>query len=288
MMFGRVQHDAFAKSGKALDPELGWTNPPGETYLENTVTHATSQHLRGTRLYPLEKPPGVTRIEVFGDSFAFGSEVDDDSCYAAQLEKRLPSAEVLDFGVPGYGLDQAFLRFRKEGPAFHPDVVVIGYVSALPGRDTEPFTFFYKPYFVLREGQLVLRGTPVPGFADALTAYAHSSRIVDVWRILVHSDRTDEALERALLAEFVKQIRASGARPVLVRYPIPMEFGRQSPISQLYADACVATGATCVDTKPAFDDAHARGVELSAPRAVHFNAAGHGIVAEALAEALRR
>ncbi|MGH7436100.1 MAG: SGNH/GDSL hydrolase family protein, partial [Polyangiaceae bacterium] len=215
MMLGRVRHDAFALSGKALDPELGWTNPPGATYVEGTTTHATSQHLRGTRLYPLEKPPGVTRIEVFGDSFAFGSEVDDDSCYAAQLEKRLPSTEVLDFGVPGYGLDQALLRFRKEGPAYHPDVVVIGYVSTLPARDSEPFTFFYKPYFVLRGGQLVLLGTPVPGFAEGMKAYAHSSRLVDVWRMLRYSGRADEALERALLAEFVTEIRAAGARPVL-------------------------------------------------------------------------
>ena len=107
--------------------------------------------------------------------------------------------------------------------------------------------------------------------------------------MLLYSGQADEALERALLVEFVAQIRAAGARAVvLVRYPVPMEFGRESMFSGLYADACQTTGATCVDTKPAFDEAHARGVELSAPRAVHFNAAGHRIVADALAAALQR
>lgn len=272
-----------------VDPLLGWTNAPGVSRVENdtarTTSHTTSQSLRGTRLYAPEKPAGVLRIEVFGDSFAFGSEVEDDATYSAVLEQILPRSEVLDFGVRGYGLDQAMLRFRKEGPGFHPDVVVIGFVSALPLRDTQAFTSYPKPYFVLRDGKLDLEGVPVPDVDETLRLYERSSRIVDVWRMTSYTAQPNEALDEALLVEFVSEIRASGARPLIARYPVLPEIGREREFTRLYQDACTQTGATCIDTCPAFDDAKAKGVKL---RAVdHFNAAGHRIVARALADALR-
>ena len=44
----------------------------------------------------------------------------------------LGMAEVVDlsiFGVPGYGLDQAFLRYLEEGRRFGFDVVLIGFMT---------------------------------------------------------------------------------------------------------------------------------------------------------------
>jgi hypothetical protein len=37
-----------------------------------------------------------------------------------------PGLEVLNFGVPGYGLDQAYLRYLRDGRQFHPLIVIIG------------------------------------------------------------------------------------------------------------------------------------------------------------------
>ena len=36
---------------------------------------------------------------------------------------------MLNFGVGGYGLDQALLRFSAESAAFHPQVVLIGVIA---------------------------------------------------------------------------------------------------------------------------------------------------------------
>jgi hypothetical protein len=274
------------EGARDVDPLLGWTNAPGGGLTVKGQVHTTTQRLRGTRVYSPEKRAGILRVEVFGDSFAFGSEVDDESTFSAVLEMSLPRAEVLDFGVIGYGLDQALLRFRKDGPAWHPDVVVIGFVSALLQRDTQAFTSYPKPYFVLRGGKLDLEGVPVPDLDEAMRPYVYSSRILDVWRMMTFTEQPNEALDRALLVEFVTEIRASGARPLVVRYPGFSEIGRGSSYTGLYRDVCTQTGATCVDTCPAFDAASARGVALSAPMS-HFNEAGHRIVAGALAEALR-
>jgi hypothetical protein len=282
--FGRGTPPPEARA--IFDPLLGWTNgADGAIPIDGSIQHTTSQRLRGTRLYSREKLAGVLRIEVFGDSFAFGSEVDDGATYSAVLEGSLPRAEVLDFGVQGYGLDQALLRFRKEGTAFHPDVVVVGFVSVLSTRNTLTHTTYPKPHFVLR-GRLELEGVPVPDLDEGLRAYTRSSRILDAWRMIrTPVDAPDPTLDRALLVEFVAEIRASGARPVIVSYPVPSEMGRESGSMRTYWEACVMTGATCVDTGPAFGAARARGVALSAPHG-HFNAAGHRIVAGALADAL--
>jgi hypothetical protein len=104
------------------DPELGWTLRPGATTLGHSVS---SQGLRAQRTY--DSLPAATnwlRVAAFGDSFVYGDELGDAVTWPAQLEQ--PGLEVLNFGVPGYGFDQSFLRYLHDGRAFHPDVVIIG------------------------------------------------------------------------------------------------------------------------------------------------------------------
>jgi hypothetical protein len=281
-------HGKPTEARAIFDPLLGWSNAAGAAIpIDGSIQSTTFQRMRGTHVYALAKPAGVLRVEVFGDSFAFGSEVADEDTYCAVLERSVPRTEVLDFGVQGYGLDQALLRFRKEGPAFHPDVVVIGFVSVLSIRNTSTYTQYPKPRFVLGQGgRLDLEGVPVPDLDDGLRAYEHGSRILDAWHMAMDPmDGSDETLDRALLVEFVGEIRASGARPIIVTYPVPSEMGRVSRSMAVYSEACVKTAATCIDTTPAFEAARARGVVLRATHD-HFNAAGHRIVAGALAEAL--
>ena len=80
----------------------------------------------------LEKPPGVKRVVVLGDSIAFGYWVAEPDAFPRQLEKLLPDVpgsrvEVLDFGVPGYNLDQEIEALRVKALAFEPDVVVVAF-----------------------------------------------------------------------------------------------------------------------------------------------------------------
>lgn len=274
------------REGRRLDARLGWTNDPGETFTDGVVEHVSSQRLRGTRLYASDKPSGVTRVEVFGDSFTFGTEVDDDSTYAAMLERRRQTTEVLNFGVPGYGLDQALLRFRLEGRAYHPDYVVVAFLSLLPDRDARTFTFYHKPYFVLSGGQLALRGIPVPDLTEAWRDYDRSSRILDVWRMLAWDGRIDPDLDRELLVSFVTEIRGAGAHPILMRCPLPTDIDHESIFTPTFRAACAATGATCVDATAAFREARSHGDNLFAR--IHYNAAGNRLVADALDALLPR
>jgi len=147
------------------DPLLGWTNRPGYRSDASVPFRVTinGQGLRAPGDYPAAPAPGVRRIALFGDSCAFGEEVDDDQTVAAHLERLLGDTEVLNFGVRGYGLGQMALRLEREGLAFRPDRAVV--LILLPSdlsRDSVPHFSHPKPVFGVEEGRLTISNVPVP------------------------------------------------------------------------------------------------------------------------------
>jgi len=120
--------------------------------------------MRTTREYQLSPPEDVLRIAIFGDSFAAGADVPFDKTWGHCLEKNLNKAginsEVLNFGVGGYGMDQAFLRWKTLGRKFSPHIVIFGFQPENTKRNVNliraiffantgiPFT---KPRFILDE-----------------------------------------------------------------------------------------------------------------------------------------
>ena len=117
-----------------FDADTGWANRPGArgelVSPEYDVEFAIDgEGLRGPEVDP-HKPPGTLRVAIFGDSFAQGWGVAEPETLRARLEARLRDRiaapiEVMNFGVAGYGNDQALLAFRKLGRRLAPDVVVL-------------------------------------------------------------------------------------------------------------------------------------------------------------------
>jgi hypothetical protein len=58
------------------------------------------------------------------------------------IRDRFPETEVLDYGVLGYGLDQAYLRYQSEGRRLAPHVVLIGCTPGVLDRCTS----IYQPF----------------------------------------------------------------------------------------------------------------------------------------------
>jgi hypothetical protein len=188
------------------------------------------------------------------------------------VEKLYPNLEVLNFGVGGYGMDQAYLRFMVEGSAFSPDVVIIGFVSAGLRRLENVYRRFLstrnyplvKPRFLLDEnGRLIEVRSPIEDISEYELLLVQPRAILklapmDQWyeplvyenplydisasvRLLstawgrfysryldknavfkdgvFNSSSTAFRLQIAILNQFVEQVRAAGAVPVVAIFP---------------------------------------------------------------------
>lgn len=149
------------------DPELGWSPRPGAA---TPRYRANAAGIRADRDYPLAPPAGLTRIAACGDSFVHGDFVGAEHTWERRLEALLPATEVLNFGVSGYGVDQAYLRYRRLARRYGPRIVVIGFMTHDLGRATSTFRLFHfrgseipfaKPRFVLENGALRLLPNPI-------------------------------------------------------------------------------------------------------------------------------
>lgn len=113
-----------------------------------------------------EKPTGTLRIAVLGDSYAEAMQVDQvQACWSVMNERLRDCAalgqrrvEVINFGVSGYGTAQALQAYRHKAKDYDPDIVLLAFLTGndirnnLRELELDPL----RPYFVLRNGQLVL------------------------------------------------------------------------------------------------------------------------------------
>ncbi len=146
-------------------PRYGWTNRPGYRSGESIPFKVSinGQGLRGAQDYAPHPAPGTRRIMLFGDSLAFGEDVDDMETVSHYLGRSLTHTEVLNFGVHGYGLGQMMLRLEDEAFALHPDHILV--MLMLPRdiwRDLQRDFVHAKPVFGLRDGELAIDNLPVP------------------------------------------------------------------------------------------------------------------------------
>lgn len=129
----------------------------GETFTENPVT---------------------CRMAVVGDSFTFGEEVAFADSWAYQLEQRLPlGCQVLNFGVRGYGVDQAYLRYLRDVRPWQPHVMIFGFISHDLHRVMPVYGFLLynnvgtpwaKPRFVYEQDNLILANVPLPKLEEII------------------------------------------------------------------------------------------------------------------------
>ena len=159
--------------------ELGWINKPNSN-VKNGAYITNSMRIRSTREFPVAPPENSIRIASFGDSFTFGSEVPNEDAWQEQLYQINNKYEPLNFGVGGYGLDQAYLRYQHEGVQFRPDIVVIGFMTENINRIVN----VYRPYYVKRTGVPLTK----PRFIivdDKLTLIKNPHQTIDDYKNLL-------------------------------------------------------------------------------------------------------
>lgn len=159
-------------------PLFGWSIKPNlRAYQAEGLPPVTTnaQGWRALHDYARDRRAGVTRLAVLGDSFTFGEQARDEDVWTVMLEDQLDRAEVLNFGVHGFGTDQQLRVLEEEAITYRPDVVVLGFFVEDILRNGLAFRDYAKPMFVLRDGALVLTNSPVPA-PDRILAESPSGR----------------------------------------------------------------------------------------------------------------
>jgi len=110
----------------AYDHELGWVNLPN-VYLPNmygpgNYLRTNSQRFRNNADFTTSVPPGKTCIICSGDSFTLGYGVDNDHTWPQLLASRTPNIEAVNMGQGGYGADQAYLWYKRDGVALDHNI----------------------------------------------------------------------------------------------------------------------------------------------------------------------
>ncbi len=154
------------------DSQLGWTHRKNGRS-KNNLYQANADGIRSDTDYPLKPSPDVIRIALFGDSYTHSSEVSYQESWGFVLKSLLTrngkKVEVINFGVGGYGMDQAYLRWKYQGINYQPDIVIFGFRAPDALRNVNVFRSIYnpgsgvpfsKPRFVIRNDRLELVNTP--------------------------------------------------------------------------------------------------------------------------------
>jgi hypothetical protein len=147
-----------------FDPELGWVRKPNTSHDEKGKYGKTSYHIDqlGSRNHPgLEHLP--CKIACFGDSFTFARQVNDDETWPYKLSS-ITGKGVMNYGVGNYGVDQSYLRMKRELKENDPEIVIMGVVPSTIVRilcvwkhyNEFGNTLAFKPRFDLKNGELTL------------------------------------------------------------------------------------------------------------------------------------
>lgn len=153
------------------DTLLGWTVGRSRTAFDGMYQSSTEGIRSRQAGTSLADSPIRRRVATVGDSYTFGLEGPYQDSWGAKLDSALtPDAIVLNFGVDGFGVDQAYLRYRRDVRPWHPAVTIFGFIHHDLSRTLSVYTFlsfpawgfpFSKPRYHLTGDTLELMNTPV-------------------------------------------------------------------------------------------------------------------------------
>jgi hypothetical protein len=130
---------------KMFHPVLGWDYPPGIEYADSHGVRYRHGNL-GERHTCTSYETNL--IATYGDSFTYCSDVGDCETWQTYLARDI-GANVLNFGVAGYGTDQAYLKYELNVARVSPRIVMLCILPDDINRVVNIFRTFYAPEDIL-------------------------------------------------------------------------------------------------------------------------------------------
>jgi lysophospholipase L1-like esterase len=206
-----ISYPSFYRSDEHTGTSLragieAWELNEGRAYVRTN-----SEGLRD-REHTKAKPANTVRIAVLGDSYTEARQVPMEDAWWAVLERDLKScnalaaldAEVINFGVSGYGTAQELITLRRRVWQYSPDIVILAFLTGndVQNNNRELMGDPKRPYFVYKDGVLTLDAS----FRDSAVYRASETAIArlgnwltDYSRVLQLVDQGKRRLMRILL-----------------------------------------------------------------------------------------
>jgi len=168
-----IAYKIFARSPLAErihtehDETLGWINVPNiyieDMYGPGIYLKTNGQRFRNDRVFSLDPPPNKIRLICSGDSFTLGYGVDNDHTWCQQLVSINEGLETVNMGQGGYGVDQAYLWYKRDGTKLNHDIQIFAFITSDFNRMRHKvFQGYGKPVLVIRDDSLVMQNVPIP------------------------------------------------------------------------------------------------------------------------------
>lgn len=225
------------------DALLGWVNIPNialsNLYGVGKHLHINNLGFRGREPVEHQVAPTARRIILSGDSFTFGYGVGDEQTWGAGLTRRLGHVEVLNMGLGGYGVGQAYLRYQRDGAGLAHDLHLFSFITEDFKRMTRPrFMGYGKPVVTVRDRRLVTEHVPVPppAASDTPTRWQSAVQRLHLVRLLNarlgqlrqeksnHWAATAEETARHIFMDLHQTHRTAGRALALVYLPVGKDY----------------------------------------------------------------
>jgi len=292
------------------DPLLGWSSIPntyiGDFYGPGGILQINGQGFRAAEDFTPQVPAGRVRLICSGDSFTLGFGVANDWTWCHLLSVLEPRLQTVNMGQGGYGLDQAFLWYQRDGLKLEHDIQVLA-VNNIDFLRTEASQFrgYGKPVLAVRDGQLVTENVPVPRWHYVLPWLTEKLRDADQlhlfravragWRWLRPplAPEARDAEARAVASKVLEQLEAGhrqrGSLLLVVYLPVIADYDgeRSDPWREHLRAETAARGVPFLDLVEGLRRVRRGEMRRLFLRDGHYTVAGNRFVAERLLEALR-
>ena len=287
------------------DAKLGWTGIPSafspDQYGPGIYVRTNARGFRNESETQESTPQGKLRIICTGDSNTYGQGVSNDQTWCHLLSILDPRIDVINLGIPGYGIDQMYLRYLQEGMFLEHEVHIFAFISGdldRMGHDNK--NGFGKPKLRLVDERLEATGQPVPKLKwDISRAVARANlRAVDVGQRVIRwfagplRYRTTADPQLKVLAPAVFQAiqrigEQQGVLPFFVFLPVALDIPSDRHWYSWLKDSETDLGVPLIDLTPDLRAVSARDAALffipeNAPAGGHYSEAGNKWVAEML------
>lgn len=176
LLYDPPRFENYANYLKNRDPILGW--PSRTSFGQGEFDRS------GSRVVPKFPDPSLPScVALYGDSFTWGDEVAPEHAYGNVLS-GLMGCRVANYGVGGYGTDQAYLRYKKVINDSAP-IVILGHFSDNIIRNINQERGFLtnqpiglKPRFTFEANELKLIPLPTMTEAEHRSLGSHAQELL--------------------------------------------------------------------------------------------------------------